>query len=189
MGNKHAKFNKLNPNNSKSNDNHTPQEEKDDIIYDQRKAELNERVLNSDDFGLILECGQNIKQIFNPCLFIISHKSDNTKKVVDNDYANKEHICIFAAQGQKQMKQQISNKLKQFNNNKIFTKYDGIIVVLLCLTQTFTDPDTNLDTYKFYYDGMGVKRHVDKLRKDIAYRIDDTLKFYMHYDTTIINTA
>eukprot|EP01083_Nonionella_stella_P210373 761671_1 len=179
MGNKQSKTDSKTNVQTLENRNKTEYE-----VYKTSIDALNARVLNRDDLELMLECGKQIENIKNPYILILSHKSQNIK-AIDESYF-RQNIMIITAKTHKEMKEKITNTLRTLNCNKAWIQYDGIIVVLLAITEVHEIDGTEI--IKFYYDTTNHRRHVDKLRKEIFCRMGD-LHLYMHYNATVINSV
>eukprot|EP01084_Bolivina_argentea_P070852 128835_1 len=95
---------------------------------------------------------------------------------------------IITAKTHTEMKQKIANTLRTLNRNQAWIQYDGIIVVLLAITEVFRNEFNGPEIIKYYYDTTNHRKHVDKLRREILYRMGD-LHLYMHYNATVINSV
>eukprot|EP01084_Bolivina_argentea_P049963 91879_1 len=146
---------------------------------------LNAKVLNADDFVLIMECAKKIEKICNPYIFVISYKSNNNS-VIDANYNNLDNISIIVGKSHTNTKQQIAVTLKQLTTNIRLSKYDGIIVVLLCVAEQRLNEANVIPRFQFYYDQYNEKRSIHQLKNDFIVKIKH-LKLYIHYEAVILN--
>eukprot|EP01084_Bolivina_argentea_P200244 342443_1 len=169
MGNGKSKSHKL--------DNHEPK------ILSESIDKLNTIILNHDTLNCVWQHGIE-SGISNPYTIIISTKSDDV--IFDqNDYPllqqlKKNNYYIIHNTTHKQNFELINKIIKDVYNPKS-NIFDGIIVILMCIVRMQRDGGAAC-----YYDINGDKRRIDKLSKNIKYRMNDSENVYTHYyDTTI----
>eukprot|EP01084_Bolivina_argentea_P268724 456531_1 len=130
---------------------------------------LNHTLLNPSDIDNMINIAQK-QNISKPFIIIISTKNKN-----DLLKYERQNVAIVCGT-QKDIKHGIVVSLK----DKFFNcKYDGLIVLLMCVISK------KEHICKFYYDQNQTRRHIEKLKKDIIYRLDDDIPIIFDYSKCI----
>eukprot|EP01083_Nonionella_stella_P223533 796561_1 len=186
MGNKHGKSN-----NQPLKQRSKSAEEKVTPISSKSVNDLNDTYLNYLEVDIALECAKRFQIIHNPFIIIVSFKQNNNifdTKDDDNEILDQilkpANHSIMTNTKHKDVKIELTNITKQ----KIIGKpFDGLVFIFLCVVRLQDDQINDERDLKYYYDSSNERRHIDKLRKDVVYRLDETQSnVYFHYYYTTI---
>eukprot|EP01084_Bolivina_argentea_P039890 73706_1 len=131
-------------------------------IPDDQKERLYEELevtkLEQKDIQDIKEKAKTVAEVINPLIICIS-----TKKNYINSEEKSNDIKIIEGETHKDIKQELTHIINNFN-----TKYDAIIVVPIGICFV-----GEANSIKFFYDKQETPRHIEKIKKDIVYRLDE----------------
>eukprot|EP01083_Nonionella_stella_P007006 20284_1 len=163
----------------------TPNEDKDDHdVVDDFSVELNAKGLTAFDFELAKECGIQIGGIHKPLTIIVSHQSNESIEcmiIIDK------HTLLCQARTHQETKQWMKRTIKKLKDNKLLAQYDGVVFVMLCIAKAKEiDGEKSLQEY---HDATGAIKHIDKLKKDVSFRLHNGMKLYVHWDSAVPYTV
>eukprot|EP01084_Bolivina_argentea_P298755 514889_1 len=130
---------------------------KEEQLHNSLCKDLEEKTLDETDVQTIKQKVMKLAGIINPLILCISTQKQRPTILTNTDY------IVINGEKHKNIKDELMNVLKSVNNNAL---YDAIIVILISICQT------QQNTIKYFYDKTGERRHIDKLKKDIVYRLD-----------------
>eukprot|EP01084_Bolivina_argentea_P239686 402801_1 len=114
------------------------------------------------------------QDVRNPLIVCVSTKEDT--KSMREEKSNPDYFVVVDGQSHRDIKRQITQIINKYlicDN----PQYDAIIILLqtICFVAGSgnTEPQEKPSPIKFFYDRDEVPRHVEKLKKDIVYRLDD----------------
>eukprot|EP01084_Bolivina_argentea_P239319 402271_1 len=155
-------------------------------------VKLNTKYLNYLELHVALECAKQFN-IHNPYILILSFKrgNDNIFDTKDSEHHIVDQILkpgnysIIHNKTHKEAKHMMMDIIKQVNQT-----FDGIVTILLAVVRLSNINrlrDNGEYILKYYYDINNEKRHVDKLTKDIHYRLWDTQNYYLYWDISVVD--
>ena len=131
--------------------------------------------LNITDITRLLKYGDFNADIAHPFIICLSFKDNDVifKNINDQKEMDlHEDFAVVHSKHHQQMKSEITKVIKdQYYKHE--HKYYGIILLMLCIVDNYQ--------YNWYFDTKHERRHFEKLRKDIIYRIDDNLSINCNY--------
>eukprot|EP01083_Nonionella_stella_P150142 477799_1 len=172
MGSPHSK--------SASTVNTSNENEKHDV-FDEFLVGLNATQLNALDFRLIKECGKQIEGIHNPLTIIVSYQSIQSMMIIEKN------TLLCQARTHEETKQWMTRTIRKLNANKLLAHYDGLIFVMLCIARV--KEANGVKTFQEYHDANGAIKHIDKLKKDVSFRLHNGMKLYVHWDSAVPYTV
>eukprot|EP01083_Nonionella_stella_P150141 477797_1 len=172
MGSPHSK--------SRSPVHRSSKDEKHDVVRE-FSLKLNAKGLTVFDVRLAKECGKQIEGIHNPLTIIVSYQSIQSMMILD------EHILLCQARTHEETKQWMTRTIKKLKDNKLLAHYDGLIFVMLCIARV--KEANGVKTFQEYHDANGAIKHIDKLKKDVSFRLHNGMKLYVHWDSAVPYTV
>eukprot|EP01083_Nonionella_stella_P059659 156082_1 len=147
--------------------------------HNNKVEQLNNKAINRSEIDRVLQYGDSNNNISKPFVICLSTKADSLvfdDQKEDSECTQKDdNIAIVYGTTHSQIKKRITEIIydRYYKNED---KYDGIIVVLLCIVDS--------TRFNWYFDQNNERRHFEKLTKDIKYRIEGNLAF--NYNNVII---